>query len=552
MDNSKGISDAWPNWQSMNKRLQKLPAHLLMLAWSILLTCGLLQAKSEQVVQLETEVSQLNKKAEYETSLKKTLDFLNTKGISDEDAYYGNISLSNTYKYISDYDKVLLYLDKAQGFAEKITTNRQYYLDDVTCQKAFALFDIQQYAEAKVLMQALAKSNYENLEVKEQAMLMMQEAYLLYLDQKHQEADEQYDLAIAKMKVSSPCDLPIIYGKKIALYGAMNDESKMQQAYKQAFYYADSCQISKYNLYATEMIRNTYQNKGDYFMAFRYFTVYDSLNTIYNADGFKVKLQALEVQFETQKKEQAIHLNEKTITSNRRLIALLIAAIVALILIIALYITLQLRRKSEKERLQSQLFTAQLLNNIEKERKRIASDLHDSVNNELLLVKSGLKKNEPEETASKIDDLINHVRAISRNLHPVMFDDMGLQDSIEQLVERVQEHNRFLLNAEIDYKSCLSSADELQLYRIIQEAVSNIIKYSKAKAAIITLNEYKEKLVIGIKDNGKGFHVAETLNSKASFGLHNIIERSKAINGKATIASSSNGTSITIEIPIKR
>jgi signal transduction histidine kinase len=280
--------------------------------------------------------------------------------------------------------------------------------------------------------------------------------------------------------------------------------------------------------------------------------VYDSLNTIYNADGYKVKLQELEVEFETEKKEQAIHLNEKTIVGNQRLIGLLIAAIVAMILIIALYITLQRRKKLEKEKMQSQLFTTQLLNNIENERKRIATDLHDSVNNELLVVKSGLQKNTPQETASKIEYLMNHVRAISRNLHPVMFEDLGLQDSIEQLVERVQEHNRFILNAEIDYQNCLPTVEELQLYRIIQEAVSNIIKYAKAEAAIITVTEYKEKLLVEIKDNGKGFNVAATLSSNKSFGLHNIIERSRAIHGKATIISSPNGTLITIEIPLKR
>jgi signal transduction histidine kinase len=536
----------------MKKCFQKLPVYLLLLALSILLSCGLLQAKSEQIVLLETEVEALNKDAEYETSLKRILEFLSSKNISNEDAYYGNLCLSSTYKYISDYDNVLLYLDQAEEFAKKITTNRQYYLDDVAFQKALALFDIQHYGEAKVLMQTLAKNNYENLDMRSQAMLLMQEAYLSYLDKTYEESERQYELAIEKMRRSSPCDLPIIYGKKIALYGAMNDEAKMQQAYDQAFHHADSCHISKYNLYAAEMMRNTYQGMGNFERAFRYFTVYDSLNTIYNADGFKVKLQELEVEFETDKKEQAIHLNEKTITGNRRLIALLIMVIVALLLLIALFFAFQRRRKLEKEKAQSQLFTTQLLISIENERKRIATDLHDSVNNELLVVKSGLQKNTPQDTASKIDDLMNHVRAISRNLHPVLFEDLGLQDYIEQLVERVQEHNRFILNAEIDYKNCLPIGDELQLYRIIQEAVSNIIKYAKAQAAIITLNEYKERLVIEIKDNGKGFNVAETLSSNKSFGLHNIIERSKAINGKATIASNPNGTMITIEIPIKR
>ena len=258
------------------------------------------------------------------------------------------------------------------------------------------------------------------------------------------------------------------------------------------------------------------------------------------------------MKYETTKKEQDIHLKEEIITGNKRLIALLIIAIITLILMIALYITIQRRKKLVKEKAQWQLFTKQLLNKTENERKRIATDLHDSVNNDLLLIKSGLRKNAPQETESKIDDLMNHVRAISRNLHPIMFEELGLQDSIEQLVQRIQEHNHFILNTEIDYYGCLTSTDELQLYRIIQEAVNNMIKYSDAEAGIIKLNEDKDKLVIEIKDNGKGFNVADTLSSKKSFGLHNIIERSKAINGTAGITSNQNGTIINIEIQIKK
>lgn len=518
----------------------------------MVMQCQHLQAKSIQVTRLEATVYKLNNKAEYETSLKTILDFLNTKTISNEDAYYGSLFLSDTYKRIFDYDNVLLNLNKAQNFAEKITTNKQYYLDNVNCQKAFALFDIQHYDEAKVFMQTLANSNYKHLSTNSQAMLMMQEAYLLYLDKKYAMAEKQYDLAIEKMHLANSCDLPLIYGKKIALYGAMNNEAKMQSSYKQAVHFADSCHITKYNLYAAEIIRNTYQSMGNYIMAFKYFTIYDSLNTIYNADGFKDKLQELEVKYETTKKEQDIHLKEEIITGNKRLIALLIIAIITLILMIALYITIQRRKKLVKEKAQWQLFTKQLLNKTENERKRIATDLHDSVNNDLLLIKSGLRKNAPQETESKIDDLMNHVRAISRNLHPIMFEELGLQDSIEQLVQRIQEHNHFILNTEIDYYGCLTSTDELQLYRIIQEAVNNMIKYSDAEAGIIKLNEDKDKLVIEIKDNGKGFNVADTLSSKKSFGLHNIIERSKAINGTAGITSNQNGTIINIEIQIKK
>lgn len=105
-----------------------------------------------------------------------------------------------------------------------------------------------------------------------------------------------------------------------------------------------------------------------------------------------------------------------------------------------------------------------------------------------------------------------------------------------------------MVTAEIDYDSVLSSSDELQIYRIVQEALSNIIKYADAIAAKISITENENSIIIEIKDNGKGFNVEETLNSKSSFGLHNIIERSRAIGGQANITSNTNGTIITIDI----
>jgi signal transduction histidine kinase len=125
---------------------------------------------------------------------------------------------------------------------------------------------------------------------------------------------------------------------------------------------------------------------------------------------------------------------------------------------------------------------------------------------------------------------------------------VGLQLTIEQMVERVQIQNNFMLTADVNYSNSLSKSSELQVYRIIQEAISNIIKYAEAVAGKITITEDASKVCIEIKDNGKGFNVADTLNSHHSFGLHNIIERSKAIGGETKIYSTTNGTTININI----
>jgi signal transduction histidine kinase len=129
-----------------------------------------------------------------------------------------------------------------------------------------------------------------------------------------------------------------------------------------------------------------------------------------------------------------------------------------------------------------------------------------------------------------------------------MFDKIGLKSSVEQLVERAANVNDFMVTTAIYYNQSLSTSDELQVYRIIQEALSNIIKYANAIAAKITISDNKTSLLIEIKDNGIGFNVDENLDGKNAFGLHNIIERSRAIGGEAKITSNKNGTVITIEI----
>ena len=216
-------------------------------------------------------------------------------------------------------------------------------------------------------------------------------------------------------------------------------------------------------------------------------------------------------------------------------------------LVVVVYINKQKQKKLLAEKQNAQQYTKQLLEKTEEERKRIASDLHDSVSHELLSLKNTFEE-KTDVTNSKIDAIINDIRIISRNLHPIMFDKIGLKESIIQLVERTQLTNNFMVTAEIDYSSDLLSSTELQIYRIVQESLSNIIKYAQAIAAKITIQENEKYILIEIKDNGKGFNVTETLNGKRAFGLHNIIERSRAIGGETKILSSEKGTIINIEI----
>jgi signal transduction histidine kinase len=128
-----------------------------------------------------------------------------------------------------------------------------------------------------------------------------------------------------------------------------------------------------------------------------------------------------------------------------------------------------------------------------------------------------------------------------------MFDNVGLEASLENLCERMTDAGLFT-TCTIYYTCKLSKENELQLYRIVQEALNNTMKHAKAKAAKVTIDTLDNNLHVEIKDNGIGFdYDKKTLDSK-SFGLKSIFQRANAIGGKAKIESDANGTRVILMI----
>lgn len=309
----------------------------------------------------------------------------------------------------------------------------------------------------------------------------------------------------------------------------------------------------KHFLYATqlnEFLAYDAAKKNNYALAYAYKQQqYMYRDSVWDDEKRGLILE-LEKKYETEKKQQQIALQEKSIAAKNNWLAFLITLLVLAFTSFFVYRLWQQKKAIKKQNLFQQQFNMQLMQKTEEERKRIAADLHDSVNHELMSLKKLFDTNSTGLN-NKIDTIIEDVRNISRNLSPVLFDNVGLQLSIEQMVERIQHQNNFILTADINYNNSLSSAKELQLYRILQEAITNMVKYSQAIAGKVTITEDEKLVKIEVKDNGKGFDVAQTLGSKNAFGLHNIIERSKAIGGVANIISNTNGTIITISISKK-
>lgn len=304
-----------------------------------------------------------------------------------------------------------------------------------------------------------------------------------------------------------------------------------------------NARAAMYNLYQVYAIKKQPAN------ALAYYIRYDSIDNELAGEANNKYIAELQTKYETQKKEARILQQQREIEKKAAFNKMLLLLLVALAAGTAFIITRsRLRRKKKEAELQQQ-FTSQLLARGEEERGRIARDLHDGLSQSLLVLKNQLSSGNrilPE----RIDHVINEVRTISKNIHPVMLEQIGLKESILHICNQVSEAEQLFISADIVYDGQLGKEKELQLFRIIQEALNNVVKYASAQAAKVQLYEENGYLFASVQDNGKGFDVAHVLQGRSAFGLLSIIERSKAMNGKALVISDTSGTVIKIEIPL--
>ncbi|WP_018343306.1 sensor histidine kinase [Cytophaga aurantiaca] len=211
----------------------------------------------------------------------------------------------------------------------------------------------------------------------------------------------------------------------------------------------------------------------------------------------------------------------------------------------------------EKEKVLTKQKTSALIEGQEKERERLARELHDGLGQMLTAIRLriGLLK---EENQSKkdiqqiIDDTIKELRRISNNVMPAVLIDFGLEAGLKSLVD--YSSKLYHLPIELNYEKFSYSQPPknnfditISLYRIVQEAINNAVKYSNTTLITVEVLESEEQIDMLIKDNGVGFDVNKKSEGK---GLGNMNERAKLIDGKFHIESSSRGTSISICVPL--
>lgn len=226
---------------------------------------------------------------------------------------------------------------------------------------------------------------------------------------------------------------------------------------------------------------------------------------------------------------------------------------------------IRVRRVLRRQRAQAE-FARQVIDSQEAERKRIAIELHDGLGQNLLLAvnRAALATREsltPDTAKSRLRDVeallrdaIQEVRTVSQNLRPAHLEKIGLTKSIEAMVRQVGESAAIQFHCRIDPVDLVVPRDAtIQIFRIIQEALNNVIKHSMATEAWVTIEASSENVVFEIRDNGRGFDAAARLLARGpaglGLGLGGMSERVRLLGGRWDCTSSpGQGTTIRITL----
>lgn len=222
-----------------------------------------------------------------------------------------------------------------------------------------------------------------------------------------------------------------------------------------------------------------------------------------------------------------------------------------------------LREIQERELRSREHFTRALIDAEEQERERLAAELHDSLGQNLSIINNNaylasLHPGLPPAVAENLKaisrataETIAEVRQLVLNLRPLQIEQLGLTDSIRELVDKIARTGSMSLDYRVeDIDDSLEGNSATHLYRIVQEALNNLLKHSGARHATFKIERDIHTVRLRIQDDGRGFDVERAL-AGCGFGLKSISERAQMLNGNLRLNSSPGaGTELIVEFPV--
>jgi len=203
----------------------------------------------------------------------------------------------------------------------------------------------------------------------------------------------------------------------------------------------------------------------------------------------------------------------------------------------------------------------------EEERRRLAQELHDDIGQILTVMKLNMEMSKKgispesaqildriEDNEALVDQTLDKVRNLTTDLRPPMLDDFGLIPTLRWYIDNFSERTEVKVALRVDnYRGVVPKDVEMVLYRITQEALTNVAKHAKATQVSITLEKKNDYALLTVRDDGIGFDadlIMKEQKARKGFGLFNIKERVKLLNGNFSITSKpKKGTRLQVRIP---
>jgi signal transduction histidine kinase len=371
------------------------------------------------------------------------------------------------------------------------------------------------------------------------------------------------ELAIRRSKMDD------LFGEAINLnnigevYKMQDNITEAEKYFLQALDIAKGVGYKELIAHIYTMLAETSSARKDFAKAYGYMELRSTMRDSLISEKKNYQIAEIREKYESEKKEQQIvTLEKETELSNQRAVNLrnyFISAVLVLVLggvIGWLYYNQQQQRKLSRERIaQEQLRTRAIIEAEEKERIRIARELHDGVGQLLAAAKMNLSsengmENKRENVIRLVDDAIGEVRSVSHSMMPDVLMKHGLAKAIRDLVEKTSGSVTEISLQLNGWEKRWDAASESILYRVVQELIGNALKHAGATKINIDLNKFDDEINLIVEDNGKGFDPAE-LGERAGIGLKNMQSRIAFLGGHIIIDSTpGRGTTVIIAVPL--
>ncbi len=198
-----------------------------------------------------------------------------------------------------------------------------------------------------------------------------------------------------------------------------------------------------------------------------------------------------------------------------------------------------------------------LLDGHEKVAQRLSHEMHDELGQSLSGLRRMLSRMDPDEFARRraecigiVDEVLESVRKVSQDLRPVALDDLGLEAGVRWLCERFEKRTGIQVKLSADFRRRLSDEEQTHLFRLVQEALSNVARHAEASMVWVSLHEQSRVIELAIEDNGRGIQFSR-IGVEEGFGLVGMRARVRQLGGEFEIGNRiQGGARLRVKVPV--